>query len=245
MKRFIIVFCFFLLNSCHPNQESQHAPSQLLEKAIAYHDPNENWQRLKTRLYISSVDPAGNENTFEIEIDNNTGYFSHISRNDGKELVKGILSEEVFFLIDGEQNISEEDREKYDLTPESVQWLRDFYVYLYGLPMKLADDGTIVADTLIYQELNGKNYQIVQVNYDASVGKDTWFFYFDPETTAMKAYRFHHGKPNSGEYILLEEELTVDGVKLPKLRHWYLNKDNKYLGTDKLLKTEELNSYRI
>lgn len=245
MQRFIFLSYLFLLNACQPNEEARQASSQLLEKTIAYHDPNENWKQLKTRLYISSTDTAGNENAFEIEIDNNTGYFSHISRNDGKELVKGILADEAFFLIDGDQNISEEDRKKYDLTPESVRWLRDFYVYLYGLPMKLADDGTIVEDTLINQEINGKNYNVVQVRYDASVGQDTWFFYLDPETTAMKAYRFHHGSPESGEYILLDEELTVDGVKLPKVRQWYLNKDNKYLGTDTLLKAEELNSYRI
>ena len=39
-------------------------------------------------------------------------------------------------------------------------------------------------------------------------------------------------KPDSGEYILLTEEAIVNGIKMPKIRAWYYNKDDKYLGTD-------------
>jgi len=56
---------------------------------------------------------------------------------------------------------------------------------------------------------------------------------------------FIHGTPQSGEYILLNQEIIVNDVKLPKIRKWYLNKDNKYLGTDNLLKAEQLTSYRM
>ncbi len=43
-------------------------------------------------------------------------------------------------------------------------------------------------------------------------------------------------KPDSGEYILLTDEETVNGIKMPKIRAWYYNKDDKYLGTDTLEK---------
>ena len=43
-------------------------------------------------------------------------------------------------------------------------------------------------------------------------------------------------KPKSGEYILLSEEAIVNGIKMPKVRAWYYNKDDKYLGTDTLFK---------
>ncbi len=42
-------------------------------------------------------------------------------------------------------------------------------------------------------------------------------------------------KPHSGEYILLSEEVTVNGIKMPKVRAWYYNKDDKYLGIDTLI----------
>ncbi len=42
-------------------------------------------------------------------------------------------------------------------------------------------------------------------------------------------------KPDTGEYILLSEEALVNGIKMPKVRAWYYNKDDKYLGTDTLV----------
>lgn len=70
-------------------------------------------------------------------------------------------------------------------------------------------------------------------------------FYLDPVTYALQAYRFNHGEPQSGEYIILEQEVITNGIKIPKVRKWYLNKNNKYLGTDTLVKAEPLTSYRI
>ncbi|MDA7764639.1 DUF6503 family protein [Flavobacteriaceae bacterium] len=39
---------------------------------------------------------------------------------------------------------------------------------------------------------------------------------------------------NDGEYIVLKNELNVNGIFMPKDRSWYYNKDDKYLGTDYL-----------
>ena len=43
---------------------------------------------------------------------------------------------------------------------------------------------------------------------------------------------FREESKNDGEYILLTGEETISGIKMPKNRAWYMNKDNKYLGTD-------------
>jgi ATP:corrinoid adenosyltransferase len=62
-----------------------------------------------------------------------------------------------------------------------------------------------------------------------------WYFYFDPKTYAMEIYQFFKEGKDSGEYILLSELETINEVKMPKIRAWYYNKDDKYLGTDILL----------
>lgn len=246
MQRCILIFSLILLCSCQPWQESnQQATPPLLQKAIAYHDPQQNWQHFKARLYLSHTDTTGKKTPFEIEIDNTTGYFSHISHQDGKEIVKGISEDgAAFFLLDGRQEFSEEEREKYSLTPESAQGTRNFYLHLYGLPMKLTDAGTRVSDSVYTENFHGKEYQVMQVGYDPAVGNDTWYFYFNPNTAAMEAYSFHWGDPQAGEYVLLDEELTVNGIKIPKVRKWYFTKGDQYLGTDTLLKAEKLDAYR-
>ena len=49
----------------------------------------------------------------------------------------------------------------------------------------------------------------------------------------MEVYQFYHDEgKNDGEYILLSEMEQVGGIKMPKVRAWYYNKDDKYLGTD-------------
>lgn len=240
---FSYIIALLLMQSC---QTENKTDSGLLNKTIEYHDPENNWGKLKTHLYLKSVDTAGQEHPFEIEIDNTTGYFAHISRQEGKEVVKGISAKgEEFYLLDGNPEITEKDRKKYELTPEALKWVHSFYPYLYGLPMKLTDEGVKVNDADNTEELEGENYQVLQINFDPSVGSDNWFFYLDPQTHAMKAYKFNHGDPESGEYILLEQELTVDGIKIPKVRKWYWNKNNEYIGTDTLIKAEPLTSPRI
>lgn len=245
-QRILLFASIFLLSFCQQTEETTpQTGQQLLQRTLEYHDPKDNWQELKARLYLSSADTAGKEHTYEIEIDNTTGYFAHISRRDGREIVKGMSGGKPFYLLDGQQEISEEDREKYDLTPKSANWVHTFYGYLYGLPMKLTDEGAIVSEAIREEELEGKTYRVLQVNYAEGVGKDNWFFYLDPETYAMQAYRFNHGNPESGEYILLEQEETVQGIRIPKIRKWYWNKSNAYIGTDTLLKAEKLDSHRI
>ena len=247
MKRFIPVFGLLLLSFCQPSREGeQQAGPPVLQKTIDYHDPENNWQHFKARLYLSNTDTTGKESPFEIEIDNNTGYFSHISHQDGKEIVKGISADGTpFFLVDGRQEITDEEREKYGLNAESAQGTRNFYLHLYGLPMKLNDTGTRVSDSIYTENFHGKEYQVMPVEYDPAVGKDHWLFYIDPETAAMEAYSFHWGDPQGGEYVLLDEELVVDGIKIPKIRKWYFTKKDQYLGTDTLIKAEELDTYRL
>ena len=222
----------------------ESAGKRLLKKTIAFHDAKNNWAKLKARLYLSNTNSEGKEKYFQLEFDNKTGYFCYITTQDGKEIVKGFWEGKEFFSVDGKKDFSKEDQIKYKLTAGSIKGIRNFYGYLYGLPMKLTDAGVNVSDTVVNKEINGKTYPTIQVTYDPTVGKDNWFFYCDAETAALKAYRFNHGKLESGEYILLEDELNVNGVKLPKIRKWYLNKDNKYLGTDNLIKAEKLTSYR-
>jgi hypothetical protein len=110
---------------------------------------------------------------------------------------------------------------------------QNYYTYLYGLPMKLKDAGTIIHEKVALKKFKEKNYLVLKVSYEKEVGEDTWYFYFDPFTYAMEVYQFYHEEEkNDGEFILLSGLETVNGVKMPKKRAWYYNKGEKYLGTD-------------
>ena len=99
--------------------------------------------------------------------------------------------------------------------------------------MKLKDPGTLIDPLVQIKNFMGKKALVLKVNYTEEVGKDTWYFYFNPETFALQAYQFFHEEAkNDGEYILLSDEGLVNGIKMAKNRAWYFNKNGELLGTD-------------
>ncbi len=62
MQKLILLSCVFLFSYYN---SAKKPGQQLLEKAIAYHDPQNNWAKLKTHLYLSSTDTAGKESPFD------------------------------------------------------------------------------------------------------------------------------------------------------------------------------------
>ena len=52
----------------------------------------------------------------------------------------------------------------------------------------------------------------------------------------MIGYRFYHDESkNDGEYITLEGEIEIEGIKMPKDRYWYMNVNDRFLGADLLV----------
>jgi hypothetical protein len=218
------------------NSYAQLTGSQLLDKAIQYHDPNGNWETFQGTLFVTMETPNSSNRDSEIKIDLPKEYFS-------LKWTRGYMGAE-YYLEKGKcqvqfskKNPTQEEEKKYRLDCDGAKLYKDYYTYLYGLPMKLKDEGTVVDEKVERKTFKGKEYLVLKVTYDQEVGKDTWFFYFDPTTYAMEVYQFlKNSKPNSGEYILLSGMETVNGIKMPKTRAWYYNKDNTYLGTDILSK---------
>ena len=136
-------------------------------------------------------------------------------------------------LLDGSPRFSQEDAERYRITPDRVRWWHDIYQYLYGLPMKLEDTGTRLDAATKRVRFAGRDAYEIEVTYDPDVGNETWYFYFDPVDASLQGYRFYYDKTkNDGEYVVLDGEIETGGLRLPKQRQWYLNRDGAYYGTD-------------
>jgi hypothetical protein len=139
--------------------------------------------------------------------------------------------------FNGSEVINPEIKKKFGLNCERALMYRNYYTYLYGLPMKLKDPGTIISPKVLEKTINDLSYWVLKVNYKPEVGSDTWYFYFDKNSYALKRYQFFHDESkNDGEYIILENELEIAGIRMPKNRSWYYNSDNTYLGKDILSK---------
>ena len=207
---------------------------QLLEKAIQYHDPNESWESFNGTLFVTMETPKSPNRDSEIRINLPEEYF-YVKASRGENTTEYTVNKgNCKISFNGEENPSEKILKEHKLSCDRANLYKNYYTYLYGLPMKLKDNGTIIHDKVERKTFKGKEYLVLKVTYDEKVGSDTWFFYFNPKTYAMEVYQFFKEKPDSGEYILLSDEVVVNGIKMPKNRAWYYNKNDGYLGTDVL-----------
>lgn len=223
-----VLFLFLLLSIATFSQ--QITGNQLLEKAIHFHDPKGNWKTFNGELFITMKTPDQIKRKSEIRINLPKEYFYIKSYKDASTeeytVNKGICSK----VVGGDKNPSNDPKK----TCKRANLYKDYYTFLYGLPMKLKDEGTIVHQKVAKKIFNGKEYWVLKVTYDENVGKDRWFFYFNPKNYEMEAYQFFKKEENSGEFILLSGLEIIQEIKMPKIRDWYYNKDNRYLGTDLL-----------
>ncbi len=207
---------------------------------MAYHDPEDRWSVFRDSLNIQLETPDAPDRLSTIYIDNKSGSFYVKASRDSSIVEYEVGKDSCLVKWNSSSDFSIAEAEEYGLTCERAKMYRNYYTYLYGLPMKLKDPGTKLSPEVEFRNFKGKDYSVLRVDYDAEVGTDIWYFYFDPKTHAMEIYQFYrsdeNGQPkkNTGEYILLSGEEEIGEIRMPKTRAWYYNKDDKYLGTDML-----------
>lgn len=207
MKKLIVLSLFFPLFGW------TQSANDILTKAISYHDPSNSWQKLDATLSFTETRPEGADRKTTVVINNKTGEVT-INRND----------EEIYKVVGDKAEMVKGDKEE-----DRGLILRNYYLYLWGLPMKLKDESTPEITLEDQAEVNGETTNVLRVEYEA----DTWYFYFDEETGRMLEYKFYKDEEaGKGELLKLEEEVEIDGIKIPKKRSWYTLPEMKYLGTD-------------
>ncbi len=236
MKRLSIALCVLCLIS--GGIRSVAAPlgaDTLLQRAVAYHDPGERWATGTFEIGLDETRPDGSIRNTTLKIDNGSDAFEWSTVRGGRRVQVFIRGDRVEATLDGSKEFTEQEAHDFRLSPERAQSIRNYYTYLYGLPMKLNDPGTRVDPEVTTETFDDRKAYRLKVTYDPKVGQDTWYFYFDPTTHALIGYRFYHDEAkNDGEYILLDDEAEIGGIRMPRIRKWFTHAEDKYLGTDSI-----------
>jgi len=236
--KFIIISTLLILSVSVRAQEI--SATELLNRSIDFHDPEGKWEKIDLTLVIDILQPNGTTRVSKVSIDNRRGIFELRTINNGIETVSRVDAlDSCFFLVNYRPVTNQAQADSLRLTPKRARKMRNYYTYLYGAPMKLKDEGTIIAPDVGKTTFEGKEVLSLKVTYDEAVGSDIWYFYFSPATYAMVGYRFYHDESiNDGEYITLEGMSIQGGIRLPRDRAWYTNKEDRHLGTDYLISME-------
>lgn len=228
-----------LLFAVLPGAASAEPPSAdaLLDASIAYHDPGGRFLTEPHHLLFRDERPGKTDRHAEVWIDVPGERFEMLHRTEVEirgELALGHCA----ITLDGRTEVTEEERKTHRLTCDRLELLRNYYVYLWGVPMKLRDAGTKLGKPL-EETFDGKEVYAMEVTYDEAVGSDIWTFYFDRKTSAVVGYRFYRDATRAtGEYIYLEGEHAWGGMRIPKSRAWYDVEGDRFLGTDHLVEMD-------
>lgn len=230
MKHSLLFLVSILVQSVNAQQLTSQ---EVLDRAIAFHDPENHWRTFSGTMRIDMETPNSGLRSTVLELDFPEQYFKTTVTKDNTTIESELAKGECTLKLNGDTNIPTKLKDSLKISCDRAKRMKNYYTYLYGLPMKLKDPGTLLDDRVLKKTFKGKEYLVLKATYAQDVGEDTWYYYFDPKTFAMEVYQFYHDESkNDGEFILLSELLTVNDIKLPKVRAWYYNKDEKYLGTD-------------
>ena len=158
---------------------------QLLENAIKYHDPNNQWTTFNDTLNVTMELPkrSSRDSQIVINLPQETFYLKAVRDTITTEYT--VRKDTCNITYNGNSKITAAFAKTHNLSCERAKMFKNYYTYLYGLPMKLKDPGTIIDQTVQQKTFKGKDYLVLKASYDKAVGSDVWFFYFNPETFAM------------------------------------------------------------
>lgn len=229
------IIAIILLFSCTLSAQDL-TPTTLLQKSIEYHDPNQQWATFDGTLRLTEEKTSRENRERKVEIDNKKGTFYYWQKVDNDIAESWLEKDSCHFQLNGKKDLSTAEITDHRLNCNHTKILRNYYSYIYGLPMKLQDEGTILGDKVLETTFDKQEVYGLKVTYDPTVGKDIWYFYFDKKDYHLVGYRFYHDEEkNDGEYIHLAEEAIINGVKMPRVRTWYTHQEDKLLGIDILL----------
>jgi hypothetical protein len=214
------------------------APSaeQLLAETIRFHDPGSAWGRAAFSIALEESRPDGLSRQTRLTFDPPHDVFRLQTERDGHQIDLIVRGDVVEATLDGSTEFSEEDAHKYRLSPDRARWIRNYYLYLYGLPMKFRDNGAHLDPNIVREPFEGRDAWKLRITYDPETGEDIWYVWIDPNDYRMLGYGFHHDEAKQdGEIVTLEGLVETAGLRLPRARRWNVTADGRHLGTDTIV----------
>lgn len=211
---------------------------ELVARSVAFHDPDGIWGSRSISMSWVGTDGEGGERVaVDLEFGADERDFALAGRYRGSSIEYETRTDGWSATVDGvaQADLPDADRERMRLHREDGMFWRSYYGFLAGLPMKISDPGSHLDPDVIETAFLDRDVHAVRVTYDPDTGGDTWYFYFDPGTAQLVGCRFYHDESaNDGEYIAFEGLAEGGGLRLPRLRGWYVNADGRHLGTDEV-----------
>lgn len=231
----LILSCTILF-SCQVNEKKNLSDGQfVLEQSIKYHDPNGEWPTAKLKMRLAEPRPQTPHRFSIVDLDNNTGAF-RMDRNREDKVSSHLVSAggENSALLDGEVVTDPEVIRQYMLLPERSPGYRNYYQFMYGIPMILQPHFATMKE-VSYQVFDDQ--EVISLDFElkeAMISKE-WRLYFSQEDYRLLGIETLNEGDEPGEYLIFNGEARTGNMKFARFRHWYSKATDQYLGSDILV----------
>ncbi len=211
----------------------------ILDKSIQKYDPDSKWPALMLKAHIQEPRPSVPHRYSIVTLDAGTGYFQ-LQRNRADKIATYSMEADgsMKVLIDGQSDFPEEWREKYRLDLNLVPRYQRSYRTFYGLPMTLNQN--LIEEILGVAKVtfNRKVAYRIHISLHEPLFTKEWYLFVDKNDYSLLGIEMfaEENGTRKGERLLFEGTVAVDGITIPRIKHWYDLESGDYSGSDVLLK---------
>ena len=239
MRLIFALLSLFCLGFIIPEFSHTDKTLQVLSKSNTFHDPASRWNQTLLNFHIEEPRIGNPTRYSEILLNVADGTFSLVrNREDHLTTYSMDANNKPLVLLDGNEQIDEEQRARYRLYPDRVADYRDFYRLMYGLPMSI--DYKLIRKLYDIRSVNflGSPSLMIEIAWEKPIIKPVWKLYLDPDTYHLKGIDLTDSDAKTGERVVMEGLVDYNGLKIPRMRHWYKLENNDYLGSDIIIEKD-------
>ncbi|MEM7486925.1 MAG: DUF6503 family protein [Bacteroidota bacterium] len=232
-----LIFGLLLTLSFGYGQEPKLHGKSILAKAITVHDSLGIWQTVKLNLHIQEPRLSNPHRYSILKLDNSKNTFE-LSRNRGEHISKHIIESDgnSIVLLDDKVEMDTMLIKKYRLDASRNVGYKNFYQLLYGLPMSLENRIERILQTA-NSDFNDESCYEVAIQLKNPIISKFWNVHISKADMTLKGIDIvFPNEPEKGDRLYFEGIIEIDGIKIPRIRHWHELKDDSYSGSDLILK---------
>lgn len=217
---------------------SHLTPQQIWRRVIQHYDPHESWDQFRGEMHLYTIHPEGGSTEEDLVLDNARAFYQSTLFVNDQIVVKQLDNGAAFFSLNGRTELTEEERDKYQLREESLMQIFQHHQVHFGLPMHLQAVGLTLNAEAGKEVFNGVDCWVLKFSGEvekaaAAYFKDPIWLYINPEDYSVQGMRYHNqeeGLPAS--YVIFSDEIEVGGIRAPKIKTYYRAQDDSYWFTD-------------
>ncbi len=228
-RSYFFVLITVSLTYCSYGQEM--SGKDVIHASIQYHDPEGRWTSLHSEFLVLS-----DRDTTALTLANNRSMVEWTEKlKDNRMITGGYIGDSCYVRLDGRSIPPEGEIENFLLDCPQIIGRSNYWLYMYGLPMKLTDNQAIIEPRAqMVQFLDGQYWRI-KVRYDGGAEGERWQFYFDTDSFRFAvAQYFHPALGDDSEYIIYDNPIDIDGMVIPSKHSWYMLKEREFIGFEQL-----------